>query len=92
MMTTVVSPRRRVTASGGSRLDVSAVRPADVLVVPGFEVRPAFDVRTVLARLEPEAATIRARASTGTAVVPVCGGAFPLAEAGLLRRRGATTS
>ncbi|MFE1947296.1 hypothetical protein [Streptomyces massasporeus] len=57
-------------ASDGSRLDVSAVPPADVLVVPGFEVPPTFDVGAVPARLEPEAAAIRARASAGTVSRP----------------------
>ncbi|MFF8410108.1 GlxA family transcriptional regulator [Streptomyces omiyaensis] len=89
--TTVVSPRRRVVASGGFRLDVAAVRPADVLVVPGFEPTPAGEPEAALAGLGPELATIRAQAAAGTAVVAVCVGAFLLAEAGLLRGRGATT-
>ncbi|MEU6878829.1 helix-turn-helix domain-containing protein [Streptomyces sp. NPDC046712] len=88
----VVSPRRRVVASGGSRIDVSAVRPADVLIVPGFEVPPALDLDAALAKLEPETATIRAQAASGTAVVSICVGAFLVAEAGLLHGREATTS
>ncbi|WP_031012964.1 GlxA family transcriptional regulator [Streptomyces sp. NRRL F-5727] len=90
--TSVVSPRRRVLASGGSRVDVSAVRPADVLVVPGFELAPDLDLDATLAHLAPETAAIRAQAETGTAVVSICVGAYLLAEAGLLRDREATTS
>ncbi|MEI5101849.1 helix-turn-helix domain-containing protein [Streptomyces sp. PmtG] len=88
----VVSPRRRVTASGGSRLDVAAVRPADVLIVPGFEMPPTLDLDAALASLAPETAAIRERAAAGTTVVSLCVGAFLLAEAGLLHGREATTS
>ncbi|WP_329201077.1 MULTISPECIES: GlxA family transcriptional regulator [unclassified Streptomyces] len=88
----VVSPRRRVTASGGASLDVRPVREVDVLVVPGFELHPDTDLDARLARLAPEIAAIRAQAAAGTAVVSLCVGAFLLAEAGLLDRRRATTS
>ncbi|MEV5726200.1 GlxA family transcriptional regulator [Streptomyces pharetrae] len=88
----VVSPRRRVTASGGACLDVRPVHEVDVLVIPGFELRPDTDLDERLARLAPEIATIRAQAAAGTAVVSLCVGAFLLAEAGLLDRRRATTS
>ncbi|WP_372343462.1 GlxA family transcriptional regulator [Streptomyces sp. KL116D] len=90
--TSVVSPRRRVTASGGARLDVSAVRPADVLIVPGFEAPPGPAVDAALADLAPETGTIRAQAAAGTALVSICVGAFLLGEAGLLDGRAATTS
>ncbi|GGT46349.1 GlxA family transcriptional regulator [Streptomyces purpureus] len=90
--TTVVSPRRRVVASGGSVLDVSAVRPVDVLIVPGFELSPTLDLDATLASLGPEVASIRAQAASGTAVVSICVGAFLVAEAGLLGGREATTS
>ncbi|MFF9899167.1 GlxA family transcriptional regulator [Streptomyces longispororuber] len=90
--TSVVSPRRRVLASGGTRVDVAAVRPADVLLVPGFALSPALDLDAVLAGLGPETAVLRAQAASGAAVVSICVGAFLLAEAGLLRDREATTS
>ncbi|MER7249541.1 helix-turn-helix domain-containing protein [Kribbella sp. NPDC000426] len=88
----VVSPRRRVIASGDVRMDVAPLRPSDVLVVPGFEVGPPVDVAGVLSRLGPELAAIRAHAAGGGAVVSLCIGAFLLAEAGVLDRRTATTS
>ncbi|MFF6994591.1 GlxA family transcriptional regulator [Streptomyces sp. NPDC008313] len=88
----VVSPRRRVTASGGASLDVRPLREADVLVVPGFELLPDADLDARLAGLAPEIAAIRAQAAAGTAVVSLCVGAFLLAEAGLLDGRRATTS
>lgn len=88
----VISPRRRVIASGGSVLDVSAVRPVDVLIVPGFELSPTLDLDATLANLGPEVAAIRSQAASGTAVVSICVGAFLVAEAGLLGGREATTS
>ncbi|KOV93788.1 AraC family transcriptional regulator [Streptomyces sp. NRRL B-3648] len=88
----VVSPRSRVTASSGASLDVRPLREVDVLVVPGFELRPDADLDARLARLAPEIAAIRAQAAAGTAVVSLCVGAFLLAEARLLDRRRATTS
>ncbi|WP_418959497.1 GlxA family transcriptional regulator [Streptomyces tritici] len=89
---TVLSPRRRVTAAGGPVLDVSALRPVDVLIVPGFACAPAADLDATLARLGPEVAAVRAAAASGTAVVSICVGAFLPAEAGLLDGREATTS
>ncbi|OKJ88812.1 AraC family transcriptional regulator [Streptomyces sp. TSRI0107] len=88
----VVSPRRRVIASGGASLDVRPLHEVDVLVVPGFELRPGTDLDARLARLGPEIAAIRAQAAAGTALVSLCVGAFLLGEAGLLDGRRATTS
>ncbi|WP_406729046.1 helix-turn-helix domain-containing protein [Streptomyces sp. GD-15H] len=88
----VISPRRRVIASGGSALDASAIRPVDVLIVPGFELSPTVDLGATLANLGPEVASIRSQAASGTAVVSICVGAFLVAEAGLLGGREATTS
>ncbi|MFI8964954.1 GlxA family transcriptional regulator [Streptomyces sp. NPDC053493] len=88
----IVSPRRRVAASGGTALDVSPLREVDVLVVPGFELLPGTDVAARLRPLAPEVAAIRSYAAAGTGVVSICVGAFLLAEAGLLDRRRATTA
>lgn len=88
----VISPRRRVAASGGVALAVSPLRDVDVLVVPGFELRRDLDLDAKLAGLAAEVAAIRAHAAAGNAVVSICVGAFLLAEAGLLDHRQATTS
>ncbi|MFC9974663.1 GlxA family transcriptional regulator [Spirillospora sp. NPDC127200] len=88
----VVSPRRRVTASGGTALAVSPLREVDVLIVPGFELVPGLDVDAKLSALVPEVAAVRSHADAGNAVVSICVGAFLLAEAGLLDRRRATTA
>lgn len=88
----IMSPRRQVTASGGTRLAVSAVRDVDILVVPGFELSPDLLLDTTLGPLAPELAVIRSHVASGNAVVSICVGAFLLADAGLLAGRRATTS
>ncbi|MFD3579179.1 GlxA family transcriptional regulator [Streptomyces sp. NPDC058644] len=90
--TSVISPRRRVIASGGPVLDVSAMRPVDVLIVPGFESSPTTGLEATIADLGPEVSAIRSQAAAGAAVVSICVGAFLVAEAGLLGGREATTS
>jgi len=89
---TVLSPRRRVTGSGGVPISVAPIRPVDVLVVPGFELHPGLDLDATLAALRPEIETVAASAHAGTAVVSICVGAFLLAEAGLLDGRESTTA
>ncbi|WP_245926032.1 DJ-1/PfpI family protein [Nocardia nova] len=89
---TVISPRRRVVASGGVALSVSPLREVDILVVPGFELVPGLDPDARLPPLTAEIAAIRAHAAAGGAVVSICVGAFLLARAGLLAGRKATTA
>lgn len=88
----VVSPRRRVVASGGAAIDVAAMRPVDVLIVPGFELSPTLDLQATLAALRPELASLRSHAASGGSLVSICVGAFLIAEAGLLKAHRATTS
>jgi transcriptional regulator GlxA family with amidase domain len=90
--TSVISPRRRVAASGGVSIGVAAMRPVDVLVVPGFDLAPDTDLDGLLAGLRPEVDVIREHAQAGTAIVSICVGAFLLGEGGLLDRRSATTA
>ncbi|MGW4527447.1 GlxA family transcriptional regulator [Amycolatopsis sp. NPDC004378] len=88
----ILSPRRRVVASGAAPITVGPVRRVDVLVVPGFELHPGLDLDATLASLKPEIETIRAGSRSGVALVSICVGAFLLAEAGLLDGRASTTS
>jgi transcriptional regulator GlxA family with amidase domain len=90
--TTVMSPRRRVTASGGVTIGVRPIHPVDVLVVPGFDLVPGADLDGRLAELRPEIQQIREHGRAGTAVVSICVGALLLGESGLLDHRSATTS
>ncbi|MFJ7217776.1 GlxA family transcriptional regulator [Amycolatopsis sp. NPDC098790] len=88
----ILSPRRRVVASGNAAIAVVPVRQVDVLVVPGFELHPGLDLDATLASLGPEIAAIRAASRSGAALVSLCVGAFLLADAGLLDGRASTTS
>jgi transcriptional regulator GlxA family with amidase domain len=88
----VVSPRRRVEASGGVQIAVTSLREVDMLIVPGFELAPGLDLAATLASLGPEIAAIRAHRQSGAALVTICVGAFLAAEAGVLDGRQATTS
>lgn len=88
----VVSPRRRVVASGGTPIAVSGDLDVDVLVVPGFEAPDVAGLREHVTTLGPEADVVSAHAAAGRAVVSICVGAFVLAEAGVLAGRRATTS
>lgn len=89
---TVLSPRRRVTAAGNIDLAVAAVRPVDVLIVPGFDRGRDVDLAAYLAQLGPEIGFIKSHSAAGRPVVAVCLGAFVLGAAGLLDSRRATTS
>src|SRR4051794_21049407 len=88
----ILSPRRRVVASGGAAITVVPVRQVDVLVVPGFELCPGLDLDATLTSLRPEVETIRSSSQSGVALVSICVGAFLLADAGLLDGRESTTS
>ena len=88
----IVSPRRRVAASGGTPIAVTSLREVDTLIVPGFELAPGLDLDATLASLGPEVATIRAHRQSGLPLVTICVGAFLAAEAGVLDGRQATTS
>jgi transcriptional regulator GlxA family with amidase domain len=88
----VVSPRRHVLTSSGTRITVDPVRPVDVLVVPGFEIGAAAELDGILASRSVETEVIDSAAASGAAVVGICVGAFLLAEAGLLDGRRSTTS
>lgn len=48
--TVLISPRRRVAASGDVLIGAQPVQPVDVLVVPGFALVPGEDIRTRLSR------------------------------------------
>ena len=91
-VTSVVSPRRRVLASGGVSIGVQPVRPVDVLIVPGFELVPGEDVEQRLEGLRPEIDLVRAQAAAGSALVSICVGAFVLGAAGALDGRRTTTA
>jgi transcriptional regulator GlxA family with amidase domain len=70
----------------------TAPTSCDLLVVPGFDLAPGADLDAVLARLVPELRLIRRLARSGGRLASACGGAFLLAEAGVLDGRRATTA
>jgi transcriptional regulator GlxA family with amidase domain len=90
--TRVLSCTGTVTLSGGGTLRTETVRGRrrDELVVPGFECVDPSTVDGLLAGWVAEVGYLRSQ--RGTAVSAICGGAFLLAEAGLLDGHAATTS
>ena len=90
--TIVSAGRLGVTVAGGAVLQPPpAPRDTDLLIVPAFDFARASEVDRVVAGLGPEIALIRAAAGRHR-VASICGGAFLLAEAGLLAGRRATTA
>lgn len=89
--TIVSAGRPTVTLAGGAVLQPASPRPADLLVVPAFDFSRASQIAEALGRLGPEIEMIRSAAKRHV-VASICGGAFLLAEAGLLEGRRATTA
>jgi len=82
-----------ITAAGGVLITpTTAPASCDLLVVPGFDLVPGADVEAILAALMPELRLIRRHARSGGRLASACGGAFLLAEAGVLDGRRATTT
>ena len=94
--TRVVSVREgRVPLAGGVTVQVErAGSPpaADQVIVPGFECADPAALDGKLRALAPEIGFLRGFAGRPSGVASVCGGAFLLAEAGLLDGCTATTS
>jgi transcriptional regulator GlxA family with amidase domain len=88
----IISPRRRVSVSGGVSVGVAPMADVDLLVVPGFELLPSHDLDERLGRLRREIDAIRERHDLGIPLASICVGAFLLGEAGLLDGRRVTTA
>ncbi len=94
----VVAPRRRVRAASGLVLGPTAplttVARAALVLVPGYWAETAAELELILARPDVRRlpGVIRAAHERGAIVGSSCGGAFVLAEAGLLDGRAATTT
>jgi transcriptional regulator GlxA family with amidase domain len=89
--TIVGAGRSSVTVAGGAVLQPSSPRPCDLLVVPAFDFTRVSQIDGIVAHLRPEIEVIRNAAGMHD-VASICGGAFLLAEAGLLEGRRATTA
>src|SRR4051812_6435488 len=95
--TRIVSVRGgRGSLSGGALVETERAGPigvdTDQLVVPGFEFFYPATMDDLLAGWSAEVAYLARFADTTTSLASVCGGAFLLAQAGLLNGHRATTS
>lgn len=89
----VARPDHPITAAGGVMITPTTVPTGcDLLAVPGFDLVPGADVEAILAALAPELRLIRRHSRSGGRLASACGGAFLLAEAGVLDGRRATTT
>jgi transcriptional regulator GlxA family with amidase domain len=93
----VVGARRRVTAGGGVSVttdrSLAELDDLDIVVVPALGTMDEADTTAALGT--PDTRRLVAaldRLAPSTTVAAACTGVFPLAEAGLLARRRATTS
>jgi transcriptional regulator GlxA family with amidase domain len=89
----VARPERRITAAGDVVITpTAATTTCDLLVVPGFDLVPEADIDAILTGMKPELRLIRRHSRSGSGLASACGGAFLLAEAGVLDGRRATTA
>lgn len=94
----VVAARRQVRAASGLRVgpaaSLSSASRAELLLVPGYWVEAPREMDDLLGRADVKklVGAIRAAHARGSTVGSSCGGAFLLAEAGLLDGRSATTT
>ena len=79
-------------AGGVAIATTTASADCDLLAVPGFDLVAEADAAAILTWLTPELRLIRRHARGGGLLASACGGAFLLAEAGVLDGRRATTS
>lgn len=79
---------------GPTRAASEAVRRADIVLVPGLwaEAAPAIDALLVRDDVQRLIRALAVAHERGAIVGSACGGAFLLAEAGLLDRRACTTT
>lgn len=87
----VSAGRSNVTLAGGAVLQTARLQNPDLLIVPAFDLARSTDVGDIVRRLDPEIDAIRQIAAKRK-VASICGGAFLLAEAGILAGRRATTA